>query len=65
MNEQYYIQENTRLKHEIYVLKKKMLLNRLSFTLTDEDKRWLYKYIQEIVSYALLIHELKNAPSDT
>lgn len=65
MNEQYYIQENTRLKHEIYALKKKMLLNRLPFTLTDEDKRWLYKYIQEIVSYALLIHELKNAPSDT
>jgi len=62
MNEQYYIQENTRLKHEIYELKKKLLLNRIPFEMTDEDKRWLYKYIQEIVSYALLINELKSTP---
>lgn len=62
MNEQYYIQENTRLKHENYELKKKLLLNRIPFEMTDEDKRWLYKYLQEIVSYALLINELKSIP---
>jgi hypothetical protein len=63
MNEQYYIQENTRLKHENHLLKKKLLINRIPFELDDDDKRWLYKYIEEIVAYTTLLYELKQKHS--
>lgn len=63
MNEQYYIQENTRLKHENHLLKKKLLINRIPFELDDEDKRWLYQYINQIVAYTILLYELKQQHS--
>ena len=65
MNEQYYIQENTRLKQENHLLKKKLLLNRIPFELTDDDIRWLYKYLQQIISYSTLLYELKSKPSES
>ena len=63
MNEQYYIQENTRLKHENHLLKKKLLINRIPFELDDDDKRWLYQYINQIVAYTILLYELKQKHS--